>query len=221
MDRLRRALGALCVAVTGVIAGGAAPDPYLMEFGVRGERTIFERVCRSTVTSLPPAMALADFIIAEGGRSCFAGGVGVLFVPVRDSGCAQPEIPGFSQPVEVSHRQAQTEMLQCQAAYLPSADEPTGVLILSPTPTSIDFIQFGLDMAALVVFDMLPVTHFGVANGVVCMEATSPEAVAERVTSADIATPDEFNVEITHGSCRELTYIRTGQTWPEVVVGSD
>ncbi len=201
-----------------MIVGGAAPDPYLMEFGVRGERTIFESVCRSTVSAPPPPMALADFIIAEGGRSCFAGGEGVLFVPVRDSGCAQPEMLGFSRPVEVSHRQAQSEMLRCQAAYLPSADEPTGVLILSPTPTAIDFLRFGLDMGALVVFDMLPVTHFGVANGVICMEAADPEAVAERVTSADIAMPEEFNVEIAHGSCRDLTYIRTGRAWPEVIM---
>ena len=112
-------------------------------------------------------------------------------------------------------------MLRCQAAYLPSAEEPTGVLIFSPTPTAIDFLQFGLDMGALVVFDMLPVTHFGVANGVICMEAAAPEAVAERVTSAAIAMPEEFNVEIAHGSCRELTYIRTGRTWPEVIIDGD
>ena len=221
MNRSPPALGALCVVISGMIVGGAAPDPYLMEFGVRGERTIFESVCRSTASALPPAMALADFVIAEGGRTCFGGGEGVLFVPVRDNGCAQPETLGFSPPVEVSHRQAQSEMLRCQAAYLPSAEEPTGVLIFSPTPAAIDFLEFGLDMGALVVFDMLPVTHFGAANGVICMEALDPQAVAERVTSADIAMPDEFNVEIARGSCRELTYIRTGRAWPEIIVDGD
>lgn len=221
MSRSRKALGILCAAAAGVFSGGASPDPDSMAFGRRGEGTIFDSICRSTASTLPPPRAVIDFIIAEGGRTCFAGGEGVLFVPRRGGACAQPHGLGLTQPVVISHRQAQSEMRQCHADYRPPAKEPVGVLIYSPTADAVDFLQFGLDVGTLVAFDMLPVTHFGAANGVICLEAPDPQMVAQRVIAAEIAGPEEFDVEITYGSCREATRARTGRSWPVRVEDGD
>lgn len=156
----------------------------------------------------------------EGGRTCFTDGQGVIYLPKRRARCPEIAWPGFSEPVVVGGATAEAELRRCLAFLTPSKG-PTGVLIYRPTAETVDFLLFGLDLGALITHDMLPVTHFGAANGLVCMEAPEPQRVANRVTAAEIAGAEEFTVEISRGSCAALTYERTGLVWPEVLPDRD
>lgn len=203
-----------------ILAGAcvaASPQEGSNQFGRRGEENVrFGEICRSSTGELPATLEVFRFQLEAGGRTCFADGEGILFVPKRQSGCPRLDWPGFGGATVVSGAVAEAELRRCLALLAPSGGS-TGVLIYRPTPHAVDFPQFGLDLGGLVAHDMLPVTHFGAANGLVCMEAPEPRRVADRITAAGIAGVEEFTIEFGRGSCAELTYERTGHVWPASV----
>lgn len=217
MNILIRALTVLLAAALG---GSATGEPRI-EFGRRGENLRFDTICRSEALELPPAFLTAEFIIENGGRTCFADGRGVLFTPERAGRCATPGSARMGKASPVPLGEAEAEVLRCSAFGNPSADRPTGVAIYRPNTARQDadllFSQFGLDVAALAAYDMLPVTHFGAANGVVCLEAPDASLAVERISEADIADPDDLLVEFHTGTCRDVALAYTGSAWPELV----
>lgn len=215
---MRRFLSGAVAAILASACAAASPQEGSVQFGRLGEENVrFDEICRSSTEQLPPAFEVFLFQLEEGGRTCFADGKGVLYVPKRRDRCPELAWPGFSDTTVLAGQTAEIELRRCLAFILPSRG-PTGVLLYRPAAGgAVDFTQFSLDLGALVAHDMLPVTHFGAANGVVCMEAPDPRLVAERVVAADIADSRELEVEIARGSCRDLTYERTGHRWPEVV----
>lgn len=207
------ALAGACVA--------APPQDGSTDFGRRGEENVqFREICRSSTTRLPPPLEVFRVQMEEGGRTCFTDGQGIVYLPKRRSECPEISWPGFGETAVVGGADAEAELRRCLAFLRPS-EGPSGVLIYRPTAEAVDFLQFGFDLAALVAHDMLPVTHFGAANGLVCMEAPEPQRVADRVIAAEIAGPQEFTVEIGRGSCAALTYERTGIVWPQALPNRD
>jgi hypothetical protein len=193
----------------------------MVEFGRRGEGVSFDRICRFEITQLPAPGVIVDSLISSGGHTCHLGDRGILFVPERAGQCVGPPDTILSRPSIVSQRQAEAEVQRCSAIARPSSSEPVEAVVFRPSGDGPDaedrFLQFGLDAGALVTHDMLPVSHFGFSNLMVCMEARNAREVLERVRQADIADPADLLAETYRSSCRELAPILTGHEWPEVV----
>ena len=213
---------ALIVFLAWATSGCAIEEPQV-QFGRRGETVRFGTICRSEALKLPPAFVIGEFIIENGGRTCFVDGRGVLFVPERAGRCPSPPSAQMGQPSRLPLADAEREVLRCSVFAIPPSDQPTEVAVYRPNPSRKDadllFDQFSVDAAALTVYDMLPVTHFGAANGVVCLEAPDAQLAVERIRDADIADPDDLLVEFHTGACRDVTPAYTGSPWPESVAG--
>ena len=212
------AVKSLSLLLAGAFAASAMEEPSV-QFGRRGELARFGNICRSEALELPGAFVVAEFIIENGGRTCFTEGRSILFVPERAGQCATPLSARMGKVSRIPWQEAEDEVLRCSAFGRPSAFLPTGVAIYRPSGTGkdADFTQFGIDAAALTAYDMLPVTHFGAAFGLVCLEAPDARLAVERIRDADIADPADLLVEIDIGTCRDLTRAYTGTQWPEVV----
>jgi hypothetical protein len=119
---------------------------------------------------------------------------------------------------------AEAEFYRCSAAYLPSArGDARSVVYQLPAGASDlakdHFEILGIDLAALVVYDGLPVTYLGVVKGVICLEAPDPTGVANRILQADILDPSEVRWSIFAEPCRVVGSRISGRPWPEVSVG--
>ena len=213
---------ALIVLLAAASGGSAIHDPQV-QFGRRGETARFETICRSEALELPRALVIAEFIIENGGRTCFVDGRGVLFVPERGGRCPSPSSSQMGEISRLPLTEAEQEVLRCSVFAIPSSDRPTEVAVYRPNPGRKDagllFDQFGVDAAALAIYDMLPVTHFGAAFGVVCLEAADARFVVERIREANIADPADLLVDFHTGACRDVTPAYTDSPWPEFVLG--
>lgn len=183
-----------------------ASDPPTVRFGKRGENHAFANICRYEIVDLPPVLSVFEFTLEEGGLTCFTGDHGVLFVPQREANCPQP--PGVpTSPRALSQNEAAAEYLRCSAMASPPSSRSSELTIYRPNPahtgSNDTFIDFFLDVGALVGNDMLPVTLLVQKGYVLCMESPDARRVARRITEADIAEPLEFLVAFGAGSCRD------------------
>lgn len=177
-----------------------------VRFGVRSDNSVYPNVCRYEFSNIPPVLTVFDFTANEGGRTCFDGTQGVLFVPRRGADCSRLDEMGASAPTSLDHAEAARGYLSCSAMAMPSAGSAQ-VILYRPNPayprSTEAFPDFVLDVGALAGHDMLPVTSMVPGGGILCLEAPDSQAVVRRIAEAGIATPDEFRIEYRTGSCRQ------------------
>ncbi len=177
-----------------------------VRFGVRGDDTIYPNVCRYEFSNIPPVLTVFDFTVNEGGRTCFDGTQGVLFVPRRGADCSRLDEMGASARASLDHDEAARAYLGCSAIAMPTSGGAE-VILYRPNPahprSTEAFLDFVLDVGALAGNDMLPVTSMVPSGGVLCLEAPDGQAVVRRIAEAGIASPDVFRIEHRTGSCRQ------------------
>jgi hypothetical protein len=177
-----------------------------VRFGVRGDNTVYPNVCRYEFSSVPPVMTVFDFTVTEGGRTCFDGSRGILFVPRTGTDCRRLDQMGAAAPASLDHDEAARAYLGCSAIAMPTSGGAQ-LILYRPNPahprSAETFPDFVLDVGALAGNDMLPVTSMVPGGEVLCLEAPDGRAVVRRIAEAGIASPDEFRIEHRIGSCRE------------------
>ncbi|GAA0614581.1 hypothetical protein GCM10009422_06970 [Brevundimonas kwangchunensis] len=205
----------------GCAADANADQAADVRFGRRGEATIFEKICRYTFEEIPPTFTMLELTIENGGLTSFDGRQGFLFVPARSDECPDLTALGASTPEVVSHGDAAARFGRTSGALRPSGPEQTSIVLYQPSGAPVgDFLQLMLDVGALVMNDMLPVTHFAAMGAAICLEGPDAAAIRDRISEAELTEPESVIVTIGSGLCRTATREITGRPWPEVVASA-
>lgn len=194
----------------GPLSGAVVP------FERKGEPPTFATICRYEFADRVEPLSIFEIGLREGVRTCFSGGKGRAFVPLRRDRC--PSVLG-SIGAQISRASASDEFIRCSAALRPSSASETDVVLYRPNPAYLGedaFLTFGLDVGALVMGDMLPATHFGAGGDAVCLEGPDGDAIAQHIKAAEIALEHELSVVIERGSCQALVPRLLGREWPEI-----
>lgn len=233
MDRTGRCIGSTALGVCLFLALGCRPAQGEYSSAVSAaEETAsaeFRRImaaeettahaCRTVIPGSTATFVVFNDIERSGGVTCFDGTRRIRFAPAEDASC--DSVTGASLRTMAA---AEAEFYRCSAAYRPSAHgNVRSVVYQLPADASDEardhFGTLGIDLAALIVYDALPVTHLGVVRGLICMEAPAPREVVDRVLRADIFDPAEVEWSIHSEPCRVVGARISGSHWPEVSGG--
>jgi hypothetical protein len=188
----------------------------VVPFERKGEPPTFATICRYEFSDRVKPFAIFELTQSEGVQTCFSNGKGRAFVPLRRDRC--PTVLGL-EGTQTNRAAAEDEFFRCSAAYQPSSRSETDVVLYRPHPTyegDADFLQFGLDVGALVTADMLPATHLAFAGDAVCLEGPNGREIVQHIAQADIALQEGLSVLVERGTCREIGLRLLGRSWPEI-----
>lgn len=165
------------------------------------------RVCKYVLSRRPPTARLLDYTASAGGRTCYQNGTTILFLPARGPSCKAPAAFDVERSHGLSASEAEKQYISCSALFTPRHGETGQSVIYRPSDKATEeddgfFIQFGLDMGALVSNDGLPVSAYQVEEYEVCVETDVPAEVDRRVRESDIVNFDFVDVEFRSGSCQ-------------------
>lgn len=148
------------------------------------------RICKYRLEHMPTPLQLFDYTASVGGRTCYQDGQIVLFLPALGETCdLRPDyiaVDGVSMP----RGEAERQYIKCSPLNLRTEDAKASV-ILRPSDKATEedegfFLQFGLDVGALVSNDGLPVTGYLMEEYRICLETDRAAEVVRRIREADV-----------------------------------
>lgn len=151
-------------------------------------------------------MRLFDYTASAGGRTCYEDGKTILLLPTRTSVCSAPGEFDVESVQAISAPEAEEQYLVCSAVFSPREGAAGNSLVYRPSNKATEedegfFLQFGLDMGALVSNDGLPISAYFMQEYEVCVETDVPTEVDRRVRESDIGNFDFVDVEFRAGRC--------------------
>lgn len=199
-------------------AAPARDHRWEFEFGrITRAPTLDAVFCRARVKDNVPAGVLIERNARQGGVTCVEEAGTVLYAPVRDGGCEIPAaIAGGVE--EVPFPQAATAFVRCSAVYRASAAGSRSMVIAVKADATADdhaaFSKLGIDIANLVLFDGLPVTHFAAAHDLICVEARDIGRVIDHIVAANLVDESLVRSQEYDRSCAAVSLDLTGRSWP-------
>jgi hypothetical protein len=163
------------------------------------------QVCRFEISRPPEAMRLFRITTAGGGRTCFSNGRVIVIIPKVPSGCLQLVQGEYDILTVVSQFDAESEYTRCSALSLDAdvTHNPAIVFTRSNGSDEVNdaFMDFSMDLGALISNDGLQVTYFSPGGTETCLEGPDIDRVRQHIKSSQIVDPAHIREFVSPQGC--------------------
>lgn len=167
-----------------------------------------------------PALELLHMTAENGGRTCYFEGKKMVFIPSNNSKCDAIENLSLKSMLSVS--EATDWFSACSAVSRNSISGERSIYFTYNGNKNVkesDFVDFGMDLKALVTNDALEVSHFGQYGNIICMESSDPYKVQRHINDSGVFVPETATIHFDERGCAEVSLNVQGLTWPNFNIG--
>ena len=163
-------------------------------------------VCRFEITKPPEAMRLFAVTTQGGGRTCYSTDRVILIVPKPASGCLQLGQHEYDNVRVVPRLEAEGEYVRCSALSLDVEAPKNPALIFTRSNNEDEeindaFIDFSLDLGALISNDGLPATYYLPGGPEICIEGPNLEELRRHIRASQIVDPAHIHESVRPEGC--------------------
>ncbi len=173
----------------------------------RGQESVDGRqVCRYQLNSFPQTKRLFEITTQGGGRTCYSGRHVVVIMPKGIAPC-EALLPVTYERVDiVTPMAAETEYVRCSALSADSTHAIQSAIVFTKSRDNDQdvadaFLDFSLDLAALISNDGLPATYYYAGGGEICVESAHLDRVREQIREFQIVDPDHIREVLRPEGC--------------------